>query len=54
VAHGERNLTLRSVERIVDRLDLDPLALLTRSTETEDYKPSDRPLRGSGAERVAS
>lgn len=25
---GERNLTLRSVERLADRLDLDPLLLL--------------------------
>jgi transcriptional regulator with XRE-family HTH domain len=31
IERGERNLTLRSVERIVDRLDLDPLTLLTKS-----------------------
>jgi transcriptional regulator with XRE-family HTH domain len=29
VERGERNLTLKSVERIASRLDLDPLALLT-------------------------
>jgi transcriptional regulator with XRE-family HTH domain len=28
VERGERNLTLKSVERIARRLDLDPLALL--------------------------
>lgn len=33
IERGERNLTLRSVERIVARLDLDPLALLTKSVE---------------------
>jgi transcriptional regulator with XRE-family HTH domain len=34
IERGERNLTLRSVERIVARLDLDPLSLLTKSVET--------------------
>ena len=29
VERGERNLTLRSVERLARRLELDPLALLT-------------------------
>jgi transcriptional regulator with XRE-family HTH domain len=28
IERGERNLTLKSVERIADRLDLDPLVLL--------------------------
>lgn len=28
IERGERNLTLKSVERIADRLELDPLALL--------------------------
>jgi transcriptional regulator with XRE-family HTH domain len=28
VERGERNLTLKSVERIAERLDLDPLVLL--------------------------
>jgi transcriptional regulator with XRE-family HTH domain len=28
VERGERNLTLKSVERIASRLDLDPLALM--------------------------
>jgi transcriptional regulator with XRE-family HTH domain len=35
VERGERNLTLKSVERIVGRLDLDPLDLLTEWVETE-------------------
>lgn len=30
VERGERNLTLRSVERIAERLGLDPLVLLTQ------------------------
>jgi len=34
IERGERNLTLRSVERIVGCLDLDPLDLLTKSAET--------------------
>ncbi len=34
IERGERNLTLRSVERIVARLDLNPLTLLTESVET--------------------
>lgn len=29
IERGERNLTLKSVERIASRLDLDPLVLLT-------------------------
>ncbi len=29
IERGERNLTLKSVERIADQLDLDPIALLT-------------------------
>jgi transcriptional regulator with XRE-family HTH domain len=45
IERGERNLTLRSLERIVARLDLDPLVLLTDSVETKDRKPLDRPLR---------
>jgi len=28
IERGERNLTLKSLERIADRLDLDPMALL--------------------------
>jgi hypothetical protein len=42
IERGERNLTLKSVERIVGRLDLDPLALLAESIETEDDKSLDR------------
>ncbi len=30
VERGERNLTLKSVERIAQRIDVDPLALLDR------------------------
>jgi transcriptional regulator with XRE-family HTH domain len=30
---GERNLTLKSLERIADRIGLDPIALLTRDDE---------------------
>jgi transcriptional regulator with XRE-family HTH domain len=33
IERGERNLTLRSVERIAGRLDLEPLALLTQRIE---------------------
>jgi transcriptional regulator with XRE-family HTH domain len=32
IERGERNLTLKSLERIADRLDLDPLALLQNTT----------------------
>lgn len=40
IERGERNLTLRSVERITGCLDLDPLVLLTKSTETKDRQSS--------------
>ncbi len=36
IERGERNLTLKSLERIASRLDLDPLALL---------QPDDDPSR---------
>ena len=36
VERGERNLTLKSLERIAQRLDLDPLRLL---------QPTDKPSR---------
>ncbi|MHB8243123.1 MAG: helix-turn-helix domain-containing protein [Solirubrobacteraceae bacterium] len=39
VERGERNLTLKSLERIADRLELDPLELLTSSSA--DRKPSE-------------
>jgi transcriptional regulator with XRE-family HTH domain len=35
VERGERNLTLKSLERIADRLDLDPLALLQPPDDTK-------------------
>jgi transcriptional regulator with XRE-family HTH domain len=37
IERGERNLTLKSLERIAGRLDLDPLALL------QPVDPSPRP-----------
>ncbi|HEY4812685.1 MAG TPA: helix-turn-helix transcriptional regulator [Solirubrobacteraceae bacterium] len=38
IERGERNLTLKSLERIADRLSLDPLALLSQQglTPLED------------------
>jgi hypothetical protein len=33
VERGERNLTLKSVERIAGRIDADPLKLLTTRTD---------------------
>ena len=36
VERGERNLTLKSVERIAGRLDLDPLALLAEGLQLRD------------------
>jgi transcriptional regulator with XRE-family HTH domain len=38
IERGERNLTLRSVERIVSCLDLDPLALLTQGSQPPDHE----------------
>jgi transcriptional regulator with XRE-family HTH domain len=35
IERGERNLTLKSLERIASRIDLDPLALLQLSGEAE-------------------
>lgn len=34
VERGERNLTLKSVERIAEQLELEPLALLQASPDT--------------------
>ena len=33
---GERNLTLRNLERIASRIDLDPLVLLAQGTTRRD------------------
>lgn len=33
VERGERNLTLKSIERIAERLDVEPLSLLTAEAE---------------------
>ncbi len=35
IERGERNLTLKSLERIASQLDLDPLALLQPVDDTE-------------------
>jgi transcriptional regulator with XRE-family HTH domain len=35
IERGERNLTLRSLERIAAKLDLAPLALLTSSSQRD-------------------
>lgn len=37
---GERNLTLKSVERIAERLDIDALALLGRQAGQDERKSS--------------
>jgi transcriptional regulator with XRE-family HTH domain len=44
IERGERNLTLRSLERIAARIDLDPLALL---------EPPERAPRRPAARRTA-
>jgi transcriptional regulator with XRE-family HTH domain len=36
IERGERNLTLRSLERLAERLQLDPLALLQEATAKDD------------------
>jgi transcriptional regulator with XRE-family HTH domain len=36
IERGERNLTLRSVERLAALIDVDPLALLQPSSDRED------------------
>ena len=36
IERGERNLTLKSLERVAGRLELDPLALLRQNSETPD------------------
>jgi transcriptional regulator with XRE-family HTH domain len=41
IERGERNLTLKSLERIAARIDADPLALL-QSPEDESTPPSGR------------
>jgi transcriptional regulator with XRE-family HTH domain len=35
IERGERNLTLKTVEKIAARLDLEPLALLTPSSQRD-------------------
>jgi transcriptional regulator with XRE-family HTH domain len=42
VERGERNLTLRSVERIAEWLDVDPLVLLTDRTPKAQAKRRQR------------
>jgi transcriptional regulator with XRE-family HTH domain len=41
IERGERNLTLKSLERIAERLDLDPLALL-QPTEPQSRRQQSR------------
>jgi transcriptional regulator with XRE-family HTH domain len=36
IERGERNLTLKSVERIASRIDADPLVLLTPEADLSD------------------
>jgi len=40
IERDERNLTLRSVERIGSRLDLDPLVLLTQGPNRQTTHPA--------------
>lgn len=42
IERGERNLTLKSLERIAGRIDLDPMALLERGTTAKHPPTSDR------------
>ena len=42
IERGERNLTLKSVERIAARIEVDPLTLLQRA---EDSEPEPKPRR---------
>jgi transcriptional regulator with XRE-family HTH domain len=48
IERGEHNLTLRSVERIAERLGIDPMALLTTAPPEPLEEPApvarDRPL----------
>ncbi len=36
IERGERNLTLKSLERLAERIDLDPLALLRQGAAQDD------------------
>jgi transcriptional regulator with XRE-family HTH domain len=47
IERGEHNLTLRSVERIADRIEVDPMALLG----TEPPAPPELPSERRGARR---
>lgn len=42
IERGERNLTLRSVERIAERIEVEPLTLLQPA---EDSEPAPKPRR---------
>lgn len=42
VERGERNLTLKSLERIADRLGIDPLVLLRREHESATARRATR------------
>jgi transcriptional regulator with XRE-family HTH domain len=43
VERGERNLTLKSLERLASQIDVDPLALLQPANDTELAHEPDRP-----------
>jgi transcriptional regulator with XRE-family HTH domain len=42
IERGERNLTLKSLERLAERIDLDPLALLDRQGLSASDDEADR------------
>jgi transcriptional regulator with XRE-family HTH domain len=41
IERGERNLTLKSLERIAGRIDLDPMALLLGCGSERSERPAD-------------
>jgi transcriptional regulator with XRE-family HTH domain len=43
VERGERNFTLKSLERLASQIDVDPLALLQPANDTELAHEPDRP-----------
>jgi transcriptional regulator with XRE-family HTH domain len=42
IERGERNLTLKSLERIAGRIEVDPMVLLERGTSAKHPASSDR------------
>ena len=47
VERGERNLTLKSLERLADRLGLDPLVLLQPVDESDAFSEAQMPEAGA-------